>query len=138
MKIGIFLALLVFVACTEPSENKTNKTEAADSISKGSSHGLTWQVPADWVVEQSSSSMRIAQFSLPHAGPDTEDASVVIFYFQGQGGGVDANIQRWISQFKQSDVSASPPEKKQVNDMTQTLVDVTGTYLFKTRPMIGS
>src|ERR1041384_3439741 len=67
---------------------------------------LKFKVPAGWVEEQRTSSMRVAQYKLPKAEGDTEDASLVLYYFgPGQGGSVTANIDRWISQMKQPDGS---------------------------------
>ena len=57
---------------------------------------LKFKVPPGWVEEERTSSMRLAQYKLPKAEGDTEDASLVLYYFgQGQGGSVTANIDRW-------------------------------------------
>jgi hypothetical protein len=57
--------------------------------------------------------MRVAQYKLPKAEGDTEDGSLVIYYFgQGQGGGTAANIERWINQMKQPDGSDSKAKQK--------------------------
>src|SRR5678815_1665505 len=65
---------------------------------------LKFRVPAGWVEEERTSSMRVAQYRLPKAPGDTEDASLVLYYFgQGQGGSTMANIDRWITQMKQAD-----------------------------------
>src|SRR5678816_1008271 len=67
---------------------------------------LKFTIPAGWIEEPRSSSMRVAQFKLPKAAGDAEDASLVLYYFgQGQGGSVTANIDRWIAQMKQPDGS---------------------------------
>ena len=69
---------------------------------------LKFTVPAGWVEEERTSSMRVAQYRLPKAAGDTEDASLVLYYFgQGQGGSTAANIERWVGQMKQADGSAS-------------------------------
>ena len=50
--------------------------------------------------------MRVAQYKLPKAAGDSEDALLVVYYFgQGQGGSPQANIDRWIEQMKQPDGS---------------------------------
>jgi hypothetical protein len=58
---------------------------------------LTWTAPAGWEARLPSSSMRLAEYVIPgEAGP----GELTIFYFgPGGGGGVDANIARWIGQF---------------------------------------
>ncbi|PMW89608.1 hypothetical protein C1X59_30325, partial [Pseudomonas sp. FW215-R2] len=57
---------------------------------------LKWTPPARWVVAPNTSSMRIATYKIPHAPGDTEDAEMSVTQV---GGGVDANIDRWIGQF---------------------------------------
>ena len=42
-------------------------------------------------------SMRVAEFTLPRVQGDAEDAQLVLYFFGGQGGSVDANIERWVS-----------------------------------------
>src|SRR5262249_2248062 len=74
---------------------------------------LKFTVPAGWIDEERTSSMRIAQYRLPKATPDTEDASLVLYYFgPGQGGSVAANVERWVGQMKQADGSSSTQAAK--------------------------
>jgi hypothetical protein len=56
-------------------------------------------VPAGWVTAPSTSSMRLAQYTIP--GPHGAVAAEVVVYFfgQGQGGNVAANLARWKAQF---------------------------------------
>ncbi len=45
--------------------------------------------------------MRKATYDVPRADKDLEDGECGVFYFgPGMGGSVDANIERWIKQFK--------------------------------------
>src|SRR5215470_16175110 len=91
---------------------------------------LKFKVPAGWIEEERTSSMRVAQYRLPKAATDTEDASLVLYYFgQGQGGSTAANIERWVSQMKQAEGSAAKQENLEVNGMKVTTVDVAGTYV---------
>ena len=103
---------------------------------------LKFTVPNGWVEEPRSSSMRVAQYKLPKAEGDAEDASLVVYYFgKGQGGSTAANVERWLGQMKQADGSA-PKEAKQENFETNglkvTTVDVSGTYVAETAPGSGS
>lgn len=51
--------------------------------------------------------MRKATYEVPRADKDLEDGECGVFYFgPGMGGTVDANIDRWVKQFKDL-----PPEK---------------------------
>lgn len=77
--------------------------------------------------------MRQAQYALARADGDSEDGELAVFYFgPGQGGSVEANIDRWLGQISQPDGSSSRDKaktsKKEVSGLAVTLVDVNGTY----------
>ena len=58
--------------------------------------GLKLTVPAGWKAETPTSSMRAAQLAGPGAGGEGQ---LTVFHFgAGGGGGVDANLGRWLSQ----------------------------------------
>jgi hypothetical protein len=122
----IVLLCIVNVRCVAASQ----KTE------------LKFTVPAGWVEEQRTSSMRVAQYKLPKAAGDADDASVVVYYFgQGQGGSTAANIERWVSQMQQPEGStAKEPRQEQfeANGLKITTVDVSGTYVAEMSPGSGS
>ena len=103
---------------------------------------LKFRVPPGWVEEERTSSMRVAQYRLPKAPGDTEDASLVLYYFgQGQGGSVTANIDRWIGQMKQPDggtAKGAKDEQLVANGLKVTTVDVSGTYVAETAPGSGT
>jgi hypothetical protein len=104
---------------------------------------LKFTVPAGWIEEERTSSMRVAQYRLPHAATDNEDASLVLYYFgQGQGGSASANVERWIGQMKQaegvSSKEAAKQEQFEVNGLKVTTVDVSGTYVAETAPGSGT
>lgn len=101
--------------------------------------GLSWTAPAEWTVGEERP-MRIVTYKLPAAKGDTEAGELAVFYFgQGQGGAVDANIKRWVSQFQKPD--GSPAEKdaktkqERLAGFPVTTVDVKGTY--NGGPMMG-
>ena len=93
---------------------------------------LTWSLPTGWKSVTPSSAMRMAQMVVP--GPQgSESGELTVFYFgPGGGGGVEANITRWIGQFKQPDGSPADAlakrDTKQVGGMKVDLVDVSGTF----------
>ena len=104
---------------------------------------LKFRVPAGWVEEERTSSMRVAQYRLPKAEGDSEDASLVLYYFgQGQGGSTAANVERWVSQMKQADGSASKEKTKEetfeANGLKVATVDISGTYMAETAPGSGT
>ena len=62
-------------------------------------------VPAGWVTAPATSSMRLAQYTIP-ASDGTVGAEVIVYFFgTGQGGNVDANLSRWKAQFSNPDGS---------------------------------
>ncbi len=77
--------------------------------------------------------MRKAQFLLPRAEGDPEDAEIGVFHFPAGGGSAQANIDRWVSQIAQPDGSPSSERAKvarrQVRSMPVTVVDVSGRYV---------
>src|ERR1044072_2794609 len=103
---------------------------------------LKFTVPAGWVEEPRSSSMRVAQYKLPKAVGDAEDASLVLYYFgQRQGGSTAANVERWVDQMKQADGNAAKDarqEQFETNGLKVTTVDVSGTYVAETAPGSGT
>lgn len=102
---------------------------------------LRYKVPAGWVEEERSSSMRVAQYKLPRAEGDTEDASLVLYYFgKGQGGSTAANIERWASQMQQADGAKAKlsEESFTANGLKITAVDSSGTYVAETSPGSGT
>ena len=135
----------VFMGCSKEPETQSENEPASSAPSSPivSSHSAAGGeksigpfkavVPAGWVEQTPTSNMRKAQFSLPKAEGDSEDAELVAFYFgQGQGGSVEANIDRWIGQISQPDGSSSKEKAKtssrEVAGKKITLVDVSGTY----------
>jgi hypothetical protein len=99
---------------------------------------LKFGEPRGWVAKPPASRMRLAEFTLPKADGDAEDAQLGIFYFGGGGGNVQANLERWISQVSQPDGRASKDVAKttklEATGLAITLVDVPGTYVAETSP----
>src|SRR5688500_1221679 len=101
---------------------------------------LRYKVPAGWVEEERSSRMRVAQYKLPRTEADTEDASLVLYYFgPGQGGTAAANVERWASQMQQADGTKAKitEESFTANGLKITAVDGAGTYVAETAPGSG-
>jgi hypothetical protein len=98
---------------------------------------LKYTAPPGWQSRAASSSMRVAEFVLP--GRDAAgSAELVIYYFGGTGGSVDANIQRWLGQMQQPDGRATSEvaarETKTINGLKIALLDVSGTYVAEVKP----
>jgi hypothetical protein len=89
--------------------------------------GLTFKRPADWGWVQVSSPMRKAQLKVTGAKPE-EFADIVFFHFgPGGGGGVQANVDRWIKQFPDGGEKAKI-EPQQIGGAKVTLVSTEGTF----------
>lgn len=80
--------------------------------------------PEGWAWIPPTSAMRKAQLSIP--GSEGKTADVTFFHFgPGQGGGVQANVQRWFGQFKDgyTDTKVEKYGKTPV-----TMVTASGTF----------
>ena len=92
--------------------------------------GFASQVHPAWTPSQPSSTMRVAQFSLPPAAGADAGELAAYFFPTGQGGSHEANIERWASQFVSAD---GKPVTPQINtgksgDTEVTVVELQGTY----------
>jgi hypothetical protein len=101
--------------------------------------GLSFGVPQIWVEEQPSGEMRKAQLKSPATAPDTESASLVVYYFgPNQGGSIEANLTRWEEQFEvPSDIAPADAKKvatRTVAGMNVTTLEMAGTYVAPLSP----
>ena len=102
---------------------------------------IGFDAPPEWIAEDVSSPMRVAQFTLPRTEGDIEDAELTVFYFGGGGGTVEANLERWTNQMLQPDggrsADVATTTSFAVGALTITLLDVPGTYAAEVRPGSG-
>jgi hypothetical protein len=111
----------------------------AAALQSAPAGSLAFTAPAAWKARPAASSMRVAEFVVPKAPGDAEDGELVVYFFGGMGGGgVEANIDRWIAQLQQPDGSPSKDkarrEEQAINGLKVTTVDVAGTYVAELRP----
>lgn len=85
---------------------------------------LTLKVPATWQQKESTSSMRAAEFLIPG---DPAAAELVVFYFGGPTGGIKANIDRWVGQFRKKGLETNMYEGE-CKAGSYILVDCQGTW----------
>ncbi len=92
--------------------------------------GLSWKPPAGWTAEAPSSPMRVVTYRVPAASGDGEPGELGVFFFgTGEGGSVDANVDRWIAQFAPESGSAKPARRvESVKGIRVSRVSVEGTY----------
>ena len=109
-------------------------------LSAESVAGLKWTAPAGWKTEANSSNMRAATYSVAPAAGDTAPGECVVYYFgPGQGGTIEANIDRWKGQFTMGGKPADAKvAKRTVHGLQVTTVDATGDYSGMGGPMAKS
>ncbi len=99
---------------------------------------LTFTAPPAWAPRAVTSMMRVSEFVLPKADGDLEDASLVIYFFGGTGGTVQANLDRWFGQIAQPDgrqtKNVATALSRLINGLSVTLVDARGTYVAEVTP----
>ena len=121
-------SLLLLVATMTLAQNQT-------PVSPGT---LKFTTPEGWEPRAGSSTMRVAEFVLPARDGAAGNAELVVYYFGGSGGSVDANIQRWLGQMQQPDGRATADvatrDTRTVNGLRVSLLDVSGTYVAEVRP----
>lgn len=85
---------------------------------------IQWALPEGWRAEPPTNPMRMAQASVPGPGGPAE---MTVFHFgPGAGGGVQANLDRWVGQM-------GPGAEPEVGELTSgpfqvTWVGASGTY----------
>ena len=87
--------------------------------------GLAWDVPKHWTIDLAQG-MRIATYLVPAAGG--EAAECAVYYFgPGQGGGVEPNLQRWMSEFEP--LQKHDVRKLKPGGIETTRIQASGTYV---------
>lgn len=96
---------------------------------KFSAGGISFEGPKGWQSQKPSSSMRKAQFVVK--GKDGKSAEVVFFHFgPGAAGGVKANIERWLGQFKEpADQLKTKISDETIDGTKVTYVSAEGTFM---------
>lgn len=140
---GLILAAAVVMVWLIDLENRPAQESITRSSEPASERlligSLEISVPKGWIQEDPKSSMRSAQFRLPRADGDMEDAEVAVF--NRIGGTVEQNIDRWVSQFIQPDGNPSKGLERTkefvVNNLNITLVYLEGIYASRGMNMTG-
>ncbi len=108
MKTALLVCLLAFPALAE------------------SAGGISWTAPTAWKVD-APRQMRAATYLVSPAKGDTDGGECGVFYFgEGQGGSVDANVDRWVGQFEGGKAPLRKKEKLAGFDVTT--IEVDGTF----------
>src|SRR5260221_3683190 len=142
ISVGVLLAISVASWACSRAGTVASAPSLGTEVPGQTSGDLHYKIPEGWVTGQPSSKMRVAQFKLPKADGDIEDAELVLYYFgANQGGTAQANIDRWISQIQQADGSSSKDKSKTasltVHGLKITTVDASGRYTAEMAPGSG-
>lgn len=146
----IFAALLACAACgSDSGATGTASSSAASTRAPAAGQGpaapasgaLVFTAQHGWFAERPLNATRLAQYILPRTGQDTEDAALVVSFFQGQGGSRESNLERWAGQFEQPDGRKSSDviesAERAVHGMRVFEVALSGTYVAETAPGSG-
>jgi hypothetical protein len=100
----------------------------AGGVMAESAAGLKWTDPPGW-ASQGSAPFRVVTYGVP-AIPGSEKAECIVYFFgPGQGGSVEANLDRWKGQFSQNGKPAEGKiARRTVHGVRITTIDLAGTY----------
>jgi hypothetical protein len=91
---------------------------------------ISWVDPPAFKRVPPANPMRKASYVVPRAAGDAEDGELAVFYFgPGQGGGIDANVERWVKQFADAKPSDVKRADREANGLRQHTVELeSGTF----------
>jgi len=134
--VVLLIVMLAVPGCgkkaSEGSQNVSLTKEAVETTVAG----IEWSYPSRW-TKGGVRAMRVATYVVPQAEGDSDGGECAVFFFgAGQGGDVNSNIERWGSQFE--DAGQAVKTTTQVNSMNVTRVEIAGTFLAPSGPMMES
>ncbi len=123
------MTLVTLLVLAQLASSHGGATQPASVENPTTAGGLSWTVPKGW-ISAPGSSMRVATYRTPAAPGDKEGGEVAVFYFgPGQGGGIEANVDRWFAQMTPEPGSKAPSRSQmKVGSITVTLCTTEGTY----------
>jgi hypothetical protein len=144
--LTLAMSILLLSSCSSKQEQETSGSQQSDVTSKatvsqgttsGGVAGIEWMVPTGW-IKAGEKPMRAATYTV--GSGETLAECAVFFFGTGQGGDVEANIARWISQVKQPDGSDSKANAVRAEVKSAccmiTTVEVAGSYMASSGPMM--
>lgn len=135
MTTSACLAVLALTVATPLATAAPPARSAATAARGDAAGGVEWKVPARWTAG-SGSTMRVATYAIPAAGKSQPGECAVFFFGAGQGGSIDANVERWSRQFEGT--PAPQRTAAAVGPLRVTRVQIAGTYLAPGGPMMQS
>ena len=115
--LNLSLILTALLACVVAQAEETKEVEVK---------AVKLTVPESWKQEPASSRLRLAQFAIESAKGE-EAAELVVYSFGGGGGGIAANVTRWVKQFEAEGREVKVTQGKSAAG-EYVLVDISGTY----------
>ena len=97
---------------------------------------LDLKLPKSWKQSDATRPMRLATFEVPAAEGEKEKSEFVISSFAGGGGGVDANISRWVGQFAPEGREAVVVQG-QAGGNDYFIANISGTFMKSAGPASG-
>lgn len=146
----LLVCSLLVVACSSSDKEGTDavpKVGQALSVDANAAYtpaeqgvtvaGVTFYPHTAW-TDLGPSGMRQAEFAYGPMAGEADSATLTVYYFgPEQGGGVEANLQRWVGQMElAADVVPSRVEET-VDGMKLHVIDVKGTYNVSSGMMSG-
>jgi len=142
--ILITVAMLIGCSSSEKPKQEAGETPGAGMPKAPRFHGnvagVSWSFPNTWTVAPEKP-MRSATYIVQPVSGDSDSAECAIYYFgSSSGGGKQANLERWASQFEQSDGKPSMEhaimKEESVNGLPVSTIDLKGAYLVASGPMM--
>jgi len=109
---------------TPPSSQAASPASALPPVE------ISWVDPPGLRRVPPKSQMRKASYEVPRAEGDTEDGELAVFYFgPGQGGSIEANVERWVKQFSNVAAEGIKRADREANGLRQHTVEIQrGTF----------
>jgi hypothetical protein len=120
----------------QPSAQQNPTISTSPALTGGSlssAGGIAWTVPAAWGPGPQHQ-MRIATYHVRAIAGDPDEGECGVYFFgTGQGGTVDANLDRWAGQFTgpngQPLAEPAKMEKRVIAGLKVSTLTVSGTYM---------
>lgn len=90
---------------------------------------LSCDAPGEWTRTAPASTMRLAQYLVPRAKGDTEDAELAVFYFGERGAGdPDETFGRWAGAFDDAARADAKRSVRKTAGMDAWFMEILGAY----------
>jgi len=123
-------------AGVDPSKWRTSTS--ADDPAVIEVAGFRAPKPAAWIWTKPSMQFRTLQYTVPGGADSTLSGELIVSVFvAGDGGPIDANIERWRKQFRVGDGFAEPKRSSaEVGPLKVEYVELAGDYMAMGAPAI--